>query len=219
MKSKRFNKLALALALVSGSLALPAAQASILELADATGNTNISVTAGSAFSLYVKADVGTAQIVQGSVDVSWGSGLNFTGYSWQSGLSFSFSTPTVTANGVSGLTAGNVGFVGPTPVFNPAESAQFDFMKLDFTADPAAAGTTVNVNLVANSGNYLGWASEQFDPVANQFQVYDYNFTNVYGANVSIVAGGSTAVPVPPALWLFGTGLLGLVGIGRRRQN
>jgi len=26
-----------------------------------------------------------------------------------------------------------------------------------------------------------------------------------------------TAVPLPPALWLFGTGLLGLIGVARRK--
>jgi hypothetical protein len=31
-------------------------------------------------------------------------------------------------------------------------------------------------------------------------------------------AGGGTLVPVPAAVWLFGSGLLGLVGIGRRRK-
>jgi hypothetical protein len=31
------------------------------------------------------------------------------------------------------------------------------------------------------------------------------------------ISGGSTAVPLPAAAWLFGSGLLGLAGIGRRR--
>jgi hypothetical protein len=28
----------------------------------------------------------------------------------------------------------------------------------------------------------------------------------------------TTVIPVPPALWLFGSGLLGLVGIARRKK-
>ena len=32
------------------------------------------------------------------------------------------------------------------------------------------------------------------------------------------VAGPPAAVPVPPAVWLFGSGLLGLVGIARRKK-
>jgi hypothetical protein len=32
-------------------------------------------------------------------------------------------------------------------------------------------------------------------------------------------AGGGTAVPLPPAVWLLGSALLGLAGVGRRRGN
>jgi hypothetical protein len=39
------------------------------------------------------------------------------------------------------------------------------------------------------------------------------DFTNTYeGAIIN-----PSAVPVPAALWLFGSGLLGLVGVARRR--
>jgi hypothetical protein len=33
-----------------------------------------------------------------------------------------------------------------------------------------------------------------------------------------LTANSTTAVPVPPAVWLFGSGLLGLVGVSRRRK-
>jgi len=69
------------------------------------------------------------------------------------------------------------------------------------------------------------------------FLAFDLSRTgmNVFGSNftVEIVGGGSSptaavpdlagigvvnAVPVPPAAWLFGSGLLGLVGIARRKK-
>lgn len=34
----------------------------------------------------------------------------------------------------------------------------------------------------------------------------------------SIVSGSISAVPVPAAVWLFGSGLMGLVGVARRRK-
>lgn len=37
--------------------------------------------------------------------------------------------------------------------------------------------------------------------------------------NTSAYFGGSTPVPVPAAAWLFGSGLLGLVGAARRKRN
>lgn len=38
------------------------------------------------------------------------------------------------------------------------------------------------------------------------------------GSGNSMVVIGISAVPVPPALWLFGSGLLGLVGIAKRKK-
>ena len=46
-------------------------------------------------------------------------------------------------------------------------------------------------------------------------------YTEVFSMNItggSIVAGGGE-VPVPAAAWLFGSGLLGLVGIARRKKS
>ena len=56
-------------------------------------------------------------------------------------------------------------------------------------------------------GNNIGSAWGSFD---NQ------QYGEVF--NVKIVAE-STVVPVPAAVWLFGSGLLGLVGIGRRKKS
>ena len=37
-------------------------------------------------------------------------------------------------------------------------------------------------------------------------------------SNATIVEGGPAAVPVPAAVWLFGSGLVGLAGVARRRK-
>ena len=34
----------------------------------------------------------------------------------------------------------------------------------------------------------------------------------------SITASNASVIPVPAAVWLFGSGLLGLVGVARRRK-
>jgi hypothetical protein len=44
-------------------------------------------------------------------------------------------------------------------------------------------------------------------------------FTNVQFSEVFNVTVSANAVPVPAAVWLFGSGLLGLVGVARRRKS
>lgn len=49
--------------------------------------------------------------------------------------------------------------------------------------------------------------------------VPDGGFAGVaYQLHLTGTVGGSSAVPVPAAVWLFGSGLLGLVGVARRRK-
>jgi hypothetical protein len=65
----------------------------------------------------------------------------------------------------------------------------------------------------------------QFDP-ADPYENFSYeqmrysteNFPNVdYFESLTGVAQVST-IPVPPAVWLFGSGLLGMIGIARRKK-
>jgi ABC-type antimicrobial peptide transport system permease subunit len=47
------------------------------------------------------------------------------------------------------------------------------------------------------------------------------SLTEGWGAaldNVSVLAVNPNPVPVPAAVWLFGTALIGLVGFGKRRK-
>ncbi|MCW8933167.1 MAG: VPLPA-CTERM sorting domain-containing protein [Gammaproteobacteria bacterium] len=44
-----------------------------------------------------------------------------------------------------------------------------------------------------------------------------YEGLGVYGNGIYLVRESISAVPVPAAVWLFGSGLIGLVGVSRRR--
>jgi hypothetical protein len=74
------------------------------------------------------------------------------------------------------------------------------------------------------SGRY--WSSTEYAPVTGYAWDFDFNFgdqdvsTKVSGGFAWAVQSGNVGeVPVPAAVWLFGSGLLGLIGLGRQRRR
>jgi hypothetical protein len=64
------------------------------------------------------------------------------------------------------------------------------------------------------SGNFV-WG---LDVISNKFEFIDYN-TGLVVANGTINLDSTlSSVPLPPAAWLFGTGIIGLVAVARRRS-
>jgi len=61
--------------------------------------------------------------------------------------------------------------------------------------------------LAANGATFTGDAA----------WIFAYEFTNIAAGDTIQFSKTVSAVPVPAAVWLFGSGLLGLVGIARRR--
>jgi len=67
---------------------------------------------------------------------------------------------------------------------------------------------TYDFGLITNIGsNYTNFQLDQ-----NHFQGVQYEF-NIYGNDPLV-----ETVPIPPAVWLFGSGLIGLIGIARRKK-
>lgn len=94
------------------------------------------------------------------------------------------------------------------------------------TGDEALAGALVDllddlgfVDILAeaDADSIFGPASandSQFGSFA--FTLLDGEFNNIAGV-VDSLGSASSVVPVPASIWLFGSGLLGLVGIARRK--
>jgi hypothetical protein len=102
------------------------------------------------------------------------------------------------------------------------------------STDPQVFGTSINFTPWA-SGDYFVAVSADFNQGVDAYGNFqtDYSFLtdeNILGTsfdhfnNKSFTAFGyevvaTGAVPVPAAVWLFGSGLLGLIGVARRRAN
>jgi hypothetical protein len=87
--------------------------------------------------------------------------------------------------------------------------------------------TTRNANygLFQNIQSNLYWSGTDAPPDANYAWIFGFNDSSE-GAGLktgtifawAVQTGDVAAVPVPTAVWLFGSGLLGLVGVARRKK-
>ena len=80
------------------------------------------------------------------------------------------------------------------------------------------SGSQITAGLVvddAGNGSFTAWNGGFFDPTWNNALSV---MTFFGGAAGLFVDGTVSAVPVPAAAWLFGSALVGLAGIGRKRK-
>lgn len=89
------------------------------------------------------------------------------------------------------------------PLFNPCDSLSlFNIYDLVFDAvNPGTSPVDVGISIFGD----VWWDNILLDPLPDPTYV---------GATVTV-----GAVPVPSAVWLFGSGLIGIVGIARRRKT
>lgn len=99
--------------------------------------------------------------------------------------------------------------------FNPAESDSLLIGTLglqNFTG----AGLVADVQDWVDNGNNFGWiliGNEQNNSSSKRFNAREHESGNYPTLTIDY-----TPVPVPAAVWLFGSGLLGLLAIARRKQ-
>lgn len=108
-----------------------------------------------------------------------------------------FGTPGTIVNGV-------ISYDPFAPVFDVLQIGGWQLDLSTLTIDPNS--TTEKLKL-----NGTGWLFGDSGEVAATW-TFSANSASSYSMSVT-----ATVVPVPAAVWLFGSGLLGLVGIARRR--
>ncbi|RDH84511.1 MAG: hypothetical protein DIZ80_03265 [endosymbiont of Galathealinum brachiosum] len=103
-------------------------------------------------------------------------------------------------------------------------------IQMDFSSPINAIGfdSPGNQQIYLYLGSNLVGFTDYTSPAANPFQgVIATSFDRVLLRNLSggivefdnIHFGTAAAVPIPAAVWLFGSGLMGLVGLARRKKT
>ena len=106
---------------------------------------------------------------------------------------------------------------GPATITGDASlfTIHFPIMEAHWSGGAFSIGkSNGGVDITCTAGHCVG--DQQIAPAddtlgfANQWTQFEFNVT---------VSGDTPPVPVPAAVWLFGSGLLGLVGVARRKKT
>ena len=131
---------------------------------------------------------------------------------------------------LSPLETASVSGTGTLTIIDGSNTLMADLVWIDIFSVGVAGGT--NVGGTANLSN-ITYGGSNPDLLAllnggSGIQTMTYQFatphslTQLFTTSTTVMStsfsGNITPVPVPAAVWLFGSGLLGLVGIARRRK-
>ena len=105
-----------------------------------------------------------------------------------------------------------------TDMFEISEAGSYKAILTDFDFPKPMAATGMSVSTTTNLlGSLLAPGSFNFDATPGKYFVSFYGFSDATAPQLGQYGIDISKVPVPPAVWLFGSGLLGFIGIARRK--
>lgn len=159
---------------------------------------------------------------------NWAAGLEIAGVSgWR--------LPTTVDAGNDGATYSNI-YQGVDFGYNITAASELSNMYYNVLGNTAydingsLTGCSASDNCITKTGSFINlqgpgryWSSTEYVLNAEQawnFYMYDGNQSFIVKSNMiyawAVQSGDVSAVPVPAAIWLFGTGLIGLFAFFRR---
>jgi hypothetical protein len=100
--------------------------------------------------------------------------------------------------------------VDPTP---PAATTSLTIFGTSSTLNITSSNFVFGALPSSGSGSWVLGEGTELSPGSN---LWDITFADLSGPELNMVVD-IQAVPVPAAVWLFGSGLIGLVGLARRK--
>jgi hypothetical protein len=199
---------------------------------------NFSLAASSALTSYINAANSAGQTLEWAVDgIQYPSTTSGTGYRKPGGIlsiTDNVGDPSKTSQlQLSALQTVGIGFQGDMSYLLPSYTAGGTVYNFANGSSAGQVWGKTNGNNAGSTDLYgqgaeqagvgLGTAATLYGMTGNSgtgtVQSYVLGTNLTLTANGTLQVGGTTPppVPLPAAVWLFGSGLLGLVGVGRRR--
>ncbi len=172
---------------------------------------------------YAQVTISDSTTTPGNIDFNVQ--VNTSAFSVSSGANFGMQDFSFNYDNSLPVTSGNILNIDPSSwTISQDANAGGGFGKFDFQLSGTGSSRTetLNFSIGGVSGDTINdyAIGSTLNPSSGQFfATHIAGFDTTNGVTSAQFSGSTPAVPVPAAAWLFASGLLGLVGVARRRRS